>query len=318
MAKRLRGWFAVVALVGLLLSCQRGSGGERTTTTRPPPPAPSARTHRTELVMLGTGNPTADPDRSGPATAVVVDGVAYIFDCGPGVVRRAAAAARLHKLDALVPENIKFLFVTHLHSDHTLGYPDLMLSPWVLGRAFPLEVYGPPGIARMTEHLREAYGEDIALRSEAEDLASAERQANVHEVKAGLVYQDERVRITAFAVNHGTWKHAFSYRLEGPDRTIVITGDYGPPFDAIIAACAGCDVLVTEAYPTKLLNGPRAPYLRAFHVSAEQLGPLATKAGAKLVVHTHRRGDVSDEELRADIARGYAGPIVFANDLDRL
>src|ERR1043165_690458 len=92
----------------------------------PRPPEPPAQIHhRTEEVMLGTGNPEANPERSGPSTAVVVDGVAYIFDCGSGIVRRAAAAAAKHGLDALLPANIRYLFVTHLHSDHTAGYPDL-------------------------------------------------------------------------------------------------------------------------------------------------------------------------------------------------
>ncbi|MEO8698983.1 MAG: MBL fold metallo-hydrolase [Kofleriaceae bacterium] len=278
-------------------------------------PAPS---FRTEVVMLGTGNPLPDPERSGPSTAVVVDGVAYLFDVGPGVVRRAAAAALRYKLEALAPENLRFVFVTHLHSDHTLGYADVIFTPWVVGRGVPLEVYGPPGIAKMTEHLREAYAEDIAIRTGAEHDSVEGSMVNVHEIVAGPIYKDDHVRITAFAVKHGTWKHAFAYRIEGPDRTIVITGDYALPADAIIAACAGCDVLVSEGYPATLAAGPRGPYLRDFHVSAEQLGTIATAARAKLVVHTHRRNDVSDAALLAEIRRGYAGRIVMAKDLDRL
>ncbi len=99
-----------------------------------------ARTYRTQLVMLGTGNPVPDPDRSGPATAIVVDDVAYLFDCGSGVVRRASAASTKHGIDALAPVNLHLLFVTHLHSDHTLGYADLILTPWVMGRTVALEV----------------------------------------------------------------------------------------------------------------------------------------------------------------------------------
>ncbi|HEY6036044.1 MAG TPA: MBL fold metallo-hydrolase [Kofleriaceae bacterium] len=282
---------------------------------------PAASAGRTQLVMLGTGNPLPDPDRSGPATAVVVDDTAYLFDCGPGVVRRAAAAAKKHGLPALEPAKLHHLFVTHLHSDHTLGYADLMFTPWVVGRAAPLEVYGPPGIAAMTDHLRAAYAEDIAVRTEGlEQAESTGPVPNVHEVAAGMIFQDARVRISAFPVHHGSWAHAFGYRIEAPDRTIVITGDYAASEDAIIAACAGCDVLVSEGYPSQILErepGRRA-YMHAFHTSAIELGALATRARAKHVVVTHRRSGGSDQVLLDEIRRGYAGPVVLANDLDRL
>lgn len=283
---------------------------------KPLPP----RTYRTQLVMLGTGNPVPDPDRSGPATAVVVDDVAYLFDCGPGVVRRASVASTKHDLAALAPTSLQFLFVTHLHSDHTLGYPDLILTPWVMGRRAPLEVYGPPGIAAMTDHLRAAYAEDIAIRSDGpEDAERAPTVPNVHEVSAGLVFQDERVKITAFPVHHGTWPHAFGYRIEGPDRTIVITGDYSPT-DSVVAACNGCDVLVSEGYPSRILErepGRRA-YMQDFHTSATELGVLATRARAKEIVVTHRRSGIPDAILLEEIHRGFTGPVVLANDLDRL
>src|ERR1700686_2294890 len=84
---------------------------------------------RTQVVLLGTGTPAMDPDRSGPATAIVVNDAAYLVDIGPGVVRRAAAAAK--NVPAVRPENLKTAFVTHLHSDHTVGYPDLIFTPRV-------------------------------------------------------------------------------------------------------------------------------------------------------------------------------------------
>ncbi len=108
----------------------------------------SAAPSRTQVVLLGTGNPPADPDRSGPATAVVVNGTPYLVDFGAGVVRRAKSAVVDRGIAALEPVNLRVAFVTHLHSDHTVGYPDLILTPWVLGRRVPLEVYGPSGIKR--------------------------------------------------------------------------------------------------------------------------------------------------------------------------
>ena len=112
---------------------------------------------KTKIILLGTGTPNAEPDRSGPSVALMVDETPYIFDFGPGVVRRAAAAGL-----PLVKLNRAFL--THIHSDHTTGYPDLILTPWTLGRVEPLEVYGPSGIHKMTEHILEAYEEDIKER----------------------------------------------------------------------------------------------------------------------------------------------------------
>ena len=111
---------------------------------------------RTWIVLLGTGTPGAEPDRFGPATAVVAGGTAYLIDAGPGVVRRATAGALVSGLPALQPPNLRVAFFTHLHSDHTIGYPDLILSPWVLGRSVPLRVYGPPGLDAMTTALLEA------------------------------------------------------------------------------------------------------------------------------------------------------------------
>ena len=117
----------------------------------------------TLVVLLGTGTPNADPERSGPAVAVVVNDRAYLVDFGPGVVRRAAAAAK-QGIATLSPERIATAFLTHLHSDHTTGYADLILTPWVLGRSAPLQVYGPSGLRDMTDHLLAAYRADIRER----------------------------------------------------------------------------------------------------------------------------------------------------------
>src|SRR5437867_3477712 len=129
----------------------------------PPPPAP-APASQTQIVLLGTGNPVPDPDRSGPATAVVVNGTPYLVDFGAGVMRRAKAAVVDKGIAALEPPSFRVAFVTHLHSDHTIGYPDLLLTPWTYGRRVPLEVYGPHGIKAMSEHLLEAYRADFEAR----------------------------------------------------------------------------------------------------------------------------------------------------------
>src|SRR5438128_6987646 len=144
-------------------------------------PAPSAS--RTKVVLLGTGDPAADPDQSGPATAVIVNDTPYLVDLGAGVVRRAKAAVVDRGIKALEPTNLRVAFVTHLHSDHTVGYADLILTPWVLGRRVPLEVYGPPGIKAMTDHLLEAYRADFETRTRPE-TASGGQTAAGHAVNA--------------------------------------------------------------------------------------------------------------------------------------
>ena len=141
------------------------------------------RATATRVVLLGTGDPAADPDQSGPATAVVVNDTPYLVDFGAGVVRRAKAAVIDRGIKALEPTNLRVAFVTHLHSDHTVGYADLILTPWVLGRRIPLDIYGPPGINAMTEHLLEAYRVDFTTRTNTE-TGSGGQVAEGHVVHA--------------------------------------------------------------------------------------------------------------------------------------
>src|SRR6516164_1495272 len=166
---------------------------------------PQGRTNRTRVVLLGTGQPVPDPDRSGPATAIVVDENAYLVDFGPGVVRRAKEAVLDRHIAALEPANLKVAFATHLHSDHTVGYPDLILTGWTAGRRTPLEVYGPTGLRSMTEHILQAWRIDIETRTnpEGNQRGVAEGwKVNAHEIKPGVIYKDTKVRVTAFPTKH--------------------------------------------------------------------------------------------------------------------
>ncbi|MGA9904370.1 MAG: MBL fold metallo-hydrolase [Terriglobales bacterium] len=167
----------------------------------------------THVVVLGTGNPSADPERWGPAVAVVVNDRAYLVDCGPGVVRRAAAAEK-NGIAALKARELKIVFIAHLHSDHTLGYPDLIFSPWVLGRREALEAYGPRGLKSMTSHIEKAWSEDVQIRRRGLEQANATGyKVNVYEIQPGVVYRDENVTVTAFPVKHGIWKEALGTHL---------------------------------------------------------------------------------------------------------
>jgi ribonuclease BN (tRNA processing enzyme) len=282
------------------------------------PPAP-----RTQVIILGTGTPRLDPERSGPAVCIVVKGTPYLVDFGPGVVRRAAAAAQ--KFDgACAPTRIKVAFATHLHSDHTAGLSDLFLSPAVVGRSAALELYGPPGLASMARHIREAYAKDIEVRTKGLERGNpAAYVMNVHEVKPGVVFQDTNVKVTAFAVAHGSWDYAFGYRFDTADRSVVISGDTAPT-EGVVKVCHGCDVLLHEVYSVReLASQPNVErkdwpgYLKSFHTSTEELAAIATKAHPKLLVLYHQlnRGG-TEEGLVEEVQRGYTGKVVSARDLD--
>ena len=279
----------------------------------------------TQLIILGTGTPIINPDRSGPSVAVVVNGSAYLVDFGPGVVRRAAAAARDKHITALTPNNLKVVFATHLHSDHTAGLSDLYLTPAVEGRPGALELYGPPGIADMARHIQAAYVKDVDIRVHGLEHGNAKAyHINAHEIHPGIVYRDSNVKVTAFAVAHGTWDFSFGYRFDTADRSIVISGDTAPT-QAIARACHGCDLLVHEVYSTAwFAERPpeRQKYHSTFHTSTTALAEIANAAKPKQLVLYHQLFRPQDEsnvdavlidELRK---AGYMGPMASAHDLD--
>jgi ribonuclease BN (tRNA processing enzyme) len=278
-------------------------------------PAPPAAAR---VVMLGTGTPNADPDRSGPSVAVVVGEYAYIVDAGPGIVRRAAAAWR-GGIEALAPNRLRIAFITHLHSDHTVGLPDLIFTPWTLEREVPLTLFGPPGIREMSDHLLAAYSADVRNRIEGLEPANTEgHKVIAHEVEAGVIHRDERVTVTAVPVEHGDWERSFAYRFETAGRVIVISGD-ARPSESLVAACNGCDVLVHEVYSAERFEG-RPPawqrYHARAHTSTTQLAELATRARPKLLVLYHQLyWGASDEDLLREVRSRYAGQVVSARDL---
>jgi ribonuclease BN (tRNA processing enzyme) len=273
----------------------------------------------TEVILLGTGTPYPDPTASGPATAVVVGGRVLLFDAGPGVMRRLRAA----NLPLSGPEA---LFITHLHSDHTLGYADLMLTSWVMRRRAPFPVFGPPGLRSMTDHLLAAYSEDIIIRTNGLEHEVADGyRVDVHEIRGGVVYEKDGVRVTAITVEHGAWKEAFGYRIDTAGRSIVISGDTRPS-EAVLKAAQGVDVLIHEVYSASHLRPEDRPggedwprYCREYHTSDVELGALAARIRPKLLILDHIiRMGASDEELLAGVrAGGYDGKVVIGKDLDR-
>jgi ribonuclease BN (tRNA processing enzyme) len=277
---------------------------------------------RTQVVLLGTGTPRPEPERSGPATAIVVAGTPYLVDVGPGVVRRAEAAFE-KGVKGLAPAGLRTAFITHLHSDHTVGYPDLIFTTWVQGRKGPLRVFGPSGLEAMTKHIMQAWQADIDVRTKGLEHRSLTGLAvEAHDAKAGVVYRDSLVKVTAFAMRHGELP-SFGYRFDTGDRSIVISGD-GSPSPGLIAACQGCDVLIHEAYSERYRPADMASwdeYRPRYHTTTTQLAEIANQTHPRLLIVYHRgvgaRGhEISDEDYLAEIRRTYPGRVVIAHDLD--
>lgn len=276
------------------------------------------------VVFLGTGTPGPTPNRQGPSLAVIAGGKAYLVDVGVGVVRQANAAYA-NGVRALDPRKLDIAFVSHLHSDHTLGLPDLILTPWVLGRASPLELYGPPGISAMAENIRKAYADDIHIRiTGLEQANETGYKVNAHEIKPGVVYQDANIKVIAFAVRHGSWPLALGYRFDAAGKSIVFSGDTAPA-ESVVEACNGCDLLIHEVYISSPANpdGGKTPahwtqYMQTFHTSAAELADIATRARAKTLVTTHLAfmSGATQADPIATLKKGYAGTVIVAHDLD--
>jgi ribonuclease BN (tRNA processing enzyme) len=248
----------------------------------------------------------------------VVGESAYLVDFGPGVVRRAAAAAA-KGIPAVRPENLKTAFVTHLHSDHTVGYPDLIFTPWVISRKDTLNVYGPQGLKAMTDHILAAWQGDIDIRTKGLEQRWPLRVV-AHEIKPGPVYQDALVRVTAIAVPHGQWEEAYGYRFDTPDRVIVISGDTRPSPE-LVKACRRCDILIHEVYPLgSRATMPDWPKYRAqYHTSTEELAEIARQSEPGLLIVYHRTGGLtnfSDEQYLKEIGQKYSGRVVIGHDLE--
>jgi ribonuclease BN (tRNA processing enzyme) len=260
-------------------------------------------------------------------------------DFGPGVVRRAEAALLERGIKALEPGNLKVAFVTHLHSDHTAGYSDLILTGWTSGRDTPLEVYGPTGLKAMTEHILEAYRVDIGTRTNAEGNQRAILngwKVNAHEIKPGIIYKDASVTVTAFPTKHAM--ESYGYRFDTYDRRIVISGDTSPT-EETIKACNGCDILIHDTQTLDLYS--KMPerlhaFVTKYHTTTAQLAALAKEAKPKLLVTYHTiafRPGISppkflssitikgpsrstEEILQDEIGSQFSGRFVIGHDLD--
>ena len=239
------------------------------------------------LTLIGSGNPIPDADRFGPATLVEAGDQKLLFDAGRG------ATIRLWQLKISFSK-VSPLFLTHFHSDHTVGIPDLWLTGWLGGpfgrRATPFHVVGPTGTKELMTNLERAYAADIRTRTADEHYPPEGVKVIADEFPAeGVVYEKDGVRVTAFEVNHGDEiKPAYGYRVDYKGRSIVISGDTRLN-ENVIKYGTGADVLVHEvaAVHSELLKDQQVQRVMAHHTSPQEAGTVFTRAHPKLAVYTH-------------------------------
>ncbi len=290
----------------------------------------------TKVLMLGTGTPLPYPHRSGTSIAVIVNETPYIFDAGDGAFHAMGkempyfGQSRV-KGFTLNNEAANKLFITHLHSDHTLGIPAFILGGWTLGGTTAKNIYGPPGTRELVEGILQAYRRDIDYRvySPTQKNDTGWR-ANAHEIsKEGLAYEDDNVKVYAYKACHGLWPFPISYRVETPDRVIAISGDTIADCDGIRKASKGADILliegITHASPAKGRDAwpqnktiPIPQQKAMMHSTTKEIAALANEVKPKLLVTYHEQNytnnpDQMEEEIRKF---GWKGDYLSSRDGD--
>lgn len=277
----------------------------------------------TKVILLGTGNPNPAPNQSGCSVLILVNDTPYIVDFGPGLIRRAAALTPKYggKLENFKIAKLKHAFLTHLHSDHTTGYPDLILTPWVMGRNAPLQVYGPEGTDKLTSNILKAYEDDIRYRVYGTEMANdLGWRVNSHEfMKEGIIYQDDNVKVEAFPVTHGTWPNAWGFRFTTPDKVIVISGDTTPN-EKVIEYAKGADILIHEVYSKAAFDKRKKSsqeYHKKQHTSTYELGKIGNKTNPGIIVLYHILfWGYTEQDLLDEISTVYKGKVISGRDLD--
>ena len=264
------------------------------------------------VTLLGTGNPRPLLERFGPSLLVEVGGQRLLFDSGRG------ATQRLFQLGVPLAE-VRDVFLTHLHSDHVVGLPDLWLTGWIFGRREALHVRGPAGTREMTSHLREAFAFDVDIRQRDEKLPARGAALEGEDFPPGLVYKGEGVTVTAFAVDHGPVRPALGYRIDAAGRSVVLSGDTRAS-DAVVEAARGADLLVHEvaaATDAWQRESPIAAAVLAHHTSPEEAGEVFARAKPRLALYSHivLLGGVTADDLVSRTRRAYGGPVEVGEDL---
>ncbi len=272
--------------------------------------------------LLGTnGGPTINAQRLGISTLVEAGTEKLVFDCGRG------SPAGLSRLGIPVT-NVRKVFITHLHSDHVIGIPELYLFPWAsTGRTLPFEVWGPTGTKSMMDHLQRAFAFDIHVRRDVDEKFSAEGiRVIAHDIREGVVYESNGVKVTAFLVDHRPVTPSFGYRLDYGGYSVVISGDTRPS-ENLVKFAQGADVLIHEIGTWKqdpLLSGPldelipgtnatrrQRRTIAEHHTDAEQVGAVFEKVKPRLAVLSHYAPNANILPL---VRKTYTGPIELGED----
>jgi ribonuclease Z len=276
---------------------------------------------QTKLIVLGSGTPNPDPDRAGSAYAVVVNETPYLIDFGPGIIRRAASLSPPWggEIEAMTVKNFEHAFLTHIHSDHSAGLADLLLTPWIMGRNKKLNLYGPEGLEQMAASTLQAYEDDINYRIYGTQPSNkVGYKFNFHLLNEGLIYKDKNISVEAFKVPHGSFDDAYGFRFTSKDKVIVFSGDTGPS-KTLEKFAAGADILVHEVYSNAgFLEKTKdwQLYHQGHHTSTFELGEIASRAKPKLLLLSHILfwGSTVDEVLK-ETQSTYSGEIKIAEDL---
>lgn len=265
------------------------------------------------VTLLGTASgPRAFVDKAGISTLVEAGGERLLFDAGRGSMQRLVQAG-------FAMNAVTTLFLTHLHSDHVIGVPDLMLSPWAAApeRKRPLEIWGPAGTRDMMRHLEEAFAFDIHMRRDVDERFSPDGIRMVaHDIRPGKVYEKNGVTVTAFLVTHGLVKPSYGYRVDYAGRSVALSGDTSPS-DTLVAACKGVDVLIHEAIDVDVLrrlvpDKARLDAIVARHTTPEQAAAIFTRVAPRLAVFSHSAGTATIAE---QTRRAYPGRVEMGEDL---
>jgi ribonuclease Z len=280
-----------------------------------------------KLTLLGTGTPIPDPKRRGPSQVIDTGKELVLVDCGSGVLHRLVEAGYGGRGPTPASPPFRRIAITHLHSDHITGLPDLLWAGWIMRWwDAPPPIAGPPGTAAFVEHLLDAFAYDIEVRMRGERLRREWLVPRVEEIEEGWMDEGDSWRLSAFRVDHAPVDQAFGFRMDGDGGAIVISGDTRYS-ENLIRHAQGADLLVHEVYwrtgALALLDGLTDPDLIArrrtidgYHTHSEEVGLIAAQADAKHLILSHilfRGGTAQD--LKADIAPHYRGDVTVGEDL---
>lgn len=288
-----------------------------------------------QVVVIGSGDPTANPNRIGPSLAVIVNGYPYFVDAGEGIWRGMAKAALANGEEitqAFDINNMKYLFLTHLHEDHTVGIPSWILNPYKFGNRTNKEIYGPQGTGAMIDNILSAWTIDLHEMWEGSLHASRDgSKANTHDLtENGQIFQDDNVTVSAFRTEHGSLKYTFAYRFETPDRVFAFGGDghYSP---GLVEAAKDADILFIESCTLENLEyatwggdtlEEKKKAVGAYHMFPPDLVRVKNESGVKEIVLVHEQNYAPPEQftrlgLLEEIQRaGLEGPIHSSIDGD--